>query len=83
MLPLFCPALALESAQNPLDALAMTFFTQKAFGRTLESHTKATFDPHQVLCLSLEMVGLNMSATSPIRLLKFYGPKKDIGLSLE
>ena len=36
MLPLFFPKLALESAQNPLDVLALTFFPQKVFGRTLE-----------------------------------------------
>ena len=40
MLPLFCPELALESAQNPSDILAMDFFPQKAFGRTLEGPQK-------------------------------------------
>ena len=66
MLPLFCPGLALESAQSPFDVLAKTFYPQKAFGRALEGLQKATFDPHQVLCLSLEMVDLNMSTTCPL-----------------
>ena len=39
-MPWCCPGLALESAQNPFDVLAMTFFTQKAFGRTLEGLQK-------------------------------------------
>ena len=65
VLPLFRPGLAFESAQSPFDVFAVTFFLQKAFGRTLEVYKKATFDPHQILCFSLEMVDLNMSATSP------------------
>ena len=40
VVPLFCPELALESAQNPFDVLAMTFFPQKAFGGTLEGLQK-------------------------------------------
>ena len=44
----------------------MIFFQQKAFGRTLEGLQKATFDPHQVFRLSLQMMDLNMSATSPL-----------------
>ena len=40
VLPLFCPELALESAQDPFDVLAMTFFLKKAFGRTLEGLQK-------------------------------------------
>ena len=35
VLPLLCPDLALESAQNPFDVLTMAFFSQKAFGRAL------------------------------------------------
>ena len=36
VLPLFRPELALESAQDPLHILAMTFSTLKAFGKTIE-----------------------------------------------
>ena len=38
--PLFCPVLALESAQNLFDVLSMTYFPQMAFGWTLESVRK-------------------------------------------
>ena len=65
VLPLFCHELAHESAQNPLDVLAMTFFHRRLLVGLWKVHKKATFDPHQILCLSLEMVDLNMSATSP------------------
>ena len=65
MLPLFFPELSLESERNPFGVLAMTFFPRKAVGRTLEDLQKATHDPHEVLCLILEMMELNMSATSP------------------
>ena len=67
MLPLFFPELALESAQNPFDVLAMTFFPQKVVGRTWKGlHKGSTYDPHEVLGLILEMMQLNMSATSPL-----------------
>ena len=36
MLPLFWPGLAFESARSPFDVFAMTIFSQKAFGKTLE-----------------------------------------------
>ena len=66
MLPLFFPELALESARNPFDVLAMTFFPQKVVGRTWKGlHKGSTCDPHEVLGLILEMMELNMSATSP------------------
>ena len=40
VLPLFCPGLALERSQNPFDVLAMTFFQQKIFRKTLEGLQK-------------------------------------------
>ena len=40
MLPLVYPELTLESAQNPIDVLAIIFFPQRAVGRTLEGVQK-------------------------------------------
>ena len=40
VLPLVYPELALESAQNPTDVLAIIFFPQRAVGRTLEGVQK-------------------------------------------
>ena len=64
LLPLFCPQLALEPAQNPFEVLAMTFFRRRLLVGLGKLYKKATFDPHQVLCSSLETVDHNMSATS-------------------
>ena len=66
MLPLFCLGLAFESAQSPFDVFAMTFFRRRLLVGLWKVYKKATLDPHQVLCLSLEMVDLNMPATSPL-----------------
>ena len=67
VLPLFFPKLALESAQDPLDVLALTFFFRRRLLVGLwKVYNKATFDPHQVLCLSFELVDLNMSTTCPL-----------------
>ena len=65
MLSFFFPELALESAQDHFDVLAMTFFHRRLLVGLWKVYKKATFDPHQVLCLNLEIVDLNMSATSP------------------
>ena len=55
VLPLFCPGLAIESAQNPFDVLAMTFFTQKAFGRRFDRLMKTNIlwiNDNKVVCFA-------------------------------
>ena len=66
MLLLFNPGLAFESASNHFDILVMAFFHGRLLVGLWKVYRKAAFDPHRVLCLSLEMVDLNMSATSPL-----------------
>ena len=41
VLPLFCPELSLESAQNPFDIVAMTFLSAGGFWQDLEGLQKA------------------------------------------
>ena len=64
--PCFVLGLPLSLHKVLLITLSRPFIRRRLLVGLWKVYKKATFDPHQVICLSLEMVDLNMSATSPL-----------------